>query len=65
VVLITPPDLQDEFTGENGVSGVLSTSIMVVGFLGAYGAIAAVYLIIAGLSLKWAPVAATQDGTAS
>ena len=65
VVLIVPPDLQDQFLGENGVSGVLSTSIIVVGCLGAYGAIAAVYLVIAGLSLKWAPAAAVQDGNPS
>jgi uncharacterized membrane protein HdeD (DUF308 family) len=65
VVLIVPPDLQQPFEGENGVSGVLSTSIIVVGCLGAYGAIAAVYLIIAGLSLKWAPTTAVQNGTSS
>jgi uncharacterized membrane protein HdeD (DUF308 family) len=65
VVLIVPPDLQQQFTGDNGVSGVLSTSIIVVGCLGAYGAIAAVYLIIAGLSLKWAPTAVVQDGNPS
>ena len=65
VVLVIPPDMQEQFSGENGVSGVLSTSIIVVGCLGAYGAIAAVYLVIAGLSLKWAPAAALQDGNPS
>ncbi|PRY67990.1 short repeat uncharacterized protein DUF308 [Glaciihabitans tibetensis] len=65
VVLVVPPDLQQQFSGQNGVSGVLSTSIIVVGCLGAYGAIAAVYLVIAGLSLKWAPaeVAAAEAGS--
>ncbi|MCU1405286.1 MAG: hypothetical protein JWQ43_1589 [Glaciihabitans sp.] len=68
VLLVIPPDLRDEFTGSNGVSGVLSSSIIAVGLLGAYGAIVAVYLIIGGLSLKWAasPVtSAPQDGIAS
>jgi uncharacterized membrane protein HdeD (DUF308 family) len=68
VLLIIPPDLRDEYSGADGVSGVLSSSIIVVGLLGAYGAIVAVYLIIGALSLKWAanPVApAPQDGTAS
>lgn len=65
VVLIVPPDFSQQFTGPDGVERVLNTSIVVVGALGAYGAIIAVYLIIAGLSLKWAPAAATQDGIAS
>lgn len=65
VVLIVPPDLNDHFVGANKVSGVLSSSIVVVGLLGAYAAVAAVYLVIAGLSLKWAPTVHIQDGTAS
>jgi len=65
VVLVIPPDLQQPFSGANGVSGVLSSSIVVVGALGAYGAIVAVYLVIAGLSLRWAPTTASQDGIAS
>jgi uncharacterized membrane protein HdeD (DUF308 family) len=65
VTLLMPPDLVQPYSGQNGVSGVLSSSIIVVGILGAYGAICAVYLVIAGLSLKWAPASATQDGTAS
>lgn len=66
-VLIVPPDLRQEFSGDNGVQGILSSSIVVVGALGAYGAIIAVYLVIAGLSLKWAPTPtpAPQDGTPS
>jgi uncharacterized membrane protein HdeD (DUF308 family) len=65
VTLLMPPDMVQQFSGENGVSGVLSSSIIVVGILGAYGAICAVYLVIGGLSLKWAPASVTQDGTAS
>jgi len=64
-VLIVPPNLSEQFTGPDGVQRVLNASVVVVGALGAYGAIVAVYLIIAGLSLKWAPTAATQDGIAS
>jgi hypothetical protein len=80
VVLLVPPGFEEQFTGPDGVARVLSASVIVVGILGAYGAITAVYLIIGGLSLKWAPPvatlagdtapsgsasAATQDGTAS
>jgi uncharacterized membrane protein HdeD (DUF308 family) len=60
VVLVVPPDLHFTFEGDNGVSGVLTASIIVVGVLGAYWAILGVYLVIAGLSLKWAP-RASQD----
>lgn len=54
IILIIPPDLRQEFSGaEEGVSGVLSSSVIAVGLLGAYGAIIAVYLVIGALSLKW------------
>jgi hypothetical protein len=45
----------------------LTASIIFVGFIGAYGAILAVYLVIAGLSLKWAdrPVAASAAESGS
>ncbi|WP_213815283.1 DUF308 domain-containing protein [Glaciihabitans sp. dw_435] len=65
VILVMPPDFVQHFTGPDNVVRVLSTSVVVVGALGAYGAIVAVYLVIAGLSLKWAPKSAVQDGTAS
>jgi uncharacterized membrane protein HdeD (DUF308 family) len=63
VVLILPPDLNDEFTGTGGVSGVLTAAIIAVGALGAYAAIAGVYLAIGALSMKWAgpePAAVTE-----
>lgn len=53
VVLVVPPGLQQQYTGPDGVDRVLSSSVVIVGAFGAYGAIAAVYLLIAGLSLKW------------
>jgi len=63
VVLILPPDLNDEFTGSNGVSGVLTAAIIAVGAFGAYAAIAGVYLAIGALSMRWAapaPAAVTE-----
>ncbi len=65
VVLVLPPDYAQPFTGPDGVERVLTTSIVAVGLLGAYGAIVTVYLVIGALSLKWAHTAAAQDGTAS
>ncbi|MCU1439379.1 MAG: hypothetical protein JWP85_376 [Rhodoglobus sp.] len=60
VVLLLPPDFSQQFTGPDGVTRELTASVIVVGALGAYWAILGVYLVIAGLSLKWqaAPVAA-------
>ncbi|MFP7761795.1 hypothetical protein [Marisediminicola sp. LYQ85] len=49
-----PPDFTLAFSGEEeGVSGVLDAAVVAVGLLGAYAAIIAVYLVIAGLSAKW------------
>jgi uncharacterized membrane protein HdeD (DUF308 family) len=58
--LLVPADFTQTFTGPDEVERQLTASIIFVGFIGAYGAILAVYLVIAGLSLKWAdrPVAA-------
>ena len=53
-VVLVPPDFVQPWAGQNGVKGELTASIIVVGALGAYWAIIAVYLVIAGLSLKWA-----------
>jgi hypothetical protein len=58
----------------DGGARVLNASVMVVGVLGVYGAFAAVYLAIAGFSLRFAgrsaqaaPVesATTKDGAVS
>lgn len=54
VLLLLPPDLVDEYTGIEGVSGTLTSSIVAVGVIGAYAAVLAVFLIIGGLSLRWA-----------
>lgn len=53
VFLLLPPDFRQEFVGEQQVSGVLDSSIVAVGLLGAYAAIVTVYLAIAGLSARW------------
>lgn len=52
-VLLVPPGFVLSFTGPDGVARALTGSIVVVGLLGAYQAILGIYLVIAGLSLKW------------
>ena len=54
-VLLVPPGYAQAFAGPDGVQRVLTASVVVVGTLGAYWAILGVYLVIAGLSLRWAP----------
>jgi uncharacterized membrane protein HdeD (DUF308 family) len=66
IVLIIPPGLEQQTTGIDGPTGVLTASTIVVGLFGAYLAVLGVYLVIAGLSMKWAaapssaPVAAAD-----
>lgn len=61
VALVIPPDYtQHYFAKDDGGSRVLNTSVMIVGALGVYGAIAAVYLAIAGFSLRFAGKAAAN-----
>ena len=54
VAFLIPADLQDSWANESGVEGVLTASVVSVGAFGAYAAVIGVYLVIAGLSLKWA-----------
>lgn len=54
-LLLVPPGLAQPLGGIEGVDGVLTASVVVVGALGAYWAVLGVYLVIAGLSLKWSP----------
>ncbi|CAN5360294.1 hypothetical protein BH10ACT7_BH10ACT7_15770 [soil metagenome] len=58
VVLLVPPGFVQSFTGPDGVARELTASVIVVGTMGAYLAIIGVYLVIAGLSLRWAPTPA-------
>lgn len=62
--LLTPPDYSQQLGGVERVSGTLDASIVLVGLLGAYLAITAVFHVIAGLSHKWgtAAPAPTPDG---
>lgn len=52
-LLVIPPDYSRPLGGIEQVPGELTASVMVVGALGAFWAIFGVYLVIAGLSLKW------------
>lgn len=54
-LLTIPLGLRIPIKGQHGVEGFLTAPIVAVGLFGAYCAIIAVYLVIAGLSLKWAP----------
>ncbi|HEY4270293.1 MAG TPA: hypothetical protein VGM94_19070 [Galbitalea sp.] len=62
--LVIPPGYVQHYTDPTGPR-VLNTSVMVVGGLAVYGAIVAVYLLIAAFSLKWAPASVTKKGVAS
>ncbi len=64
-VLLVPPGLHQSFTMQDGIVRDLTASVVVVGLLGAYWAIIGIYLVIAGLSLKWStdPRASTATGS--
>ena len=51
--LVVPPDYAEQLGGVEQIEGVLTSSTVLVGLLGAWGAVVGVYLVIAGLSLKW------------
>lgn len=63
VVLLVPPEFQQVFSGPDNVERQLTASVIIVGALGAYWAIVGVYLVIAGLSLKWAKTDAVAPVT--
>jgi hypothetical protein len=74
VCLVIPPDYVQHYNAPgDGGARILNASVMVVGALGVYGAIAAVYLAIAGFSLRFARGSAkkvvdpapTKDGAVS
>jgi uncharacterized membrane protein HdeD (DUF308 family) len=60
--LLVPPGYVQHYTGPDGSPRILNASVMVVGGLAIYGAIVAVYLVIAALSLKWGPAPANRKG---
>ena len=53
VFVLIPPEFAQQFTGPDGVERMLDSAVVAVGLLGAYAAIIAVFLVIAGLSAKW------------
>jgi hypothetical protein len=70
VCLVIPPGYVQHYNAPgDGGARVLNASVMVVGALGIYGAVVAVYLAIAGFSLRFgastAKTAVTKDGAAS
>ena len=66
VCLAIPPGYVQHYNAPaDGGARILNASVKVVGALGIYGAIAAVYLAIAGFSLRFAAAAAAKDGAAS
>jgi len=54
VVLVIPPDISDTFHGDKGVEGMLTSPIIVVGLLGAWGIVTGVLLAISAASPKQA-----------
>jgi hypothetical protein len=61
VALVIPPDYVQHYVAPSGPR-ILNTAVMVVGSLGVYGAIVTVYLVIAGLSLKWSAASPARNG---
>ncbi len=52
-VLVVPPGFTQSTVGGDGITRELTASVIIVGLLGAYWIVIGVYLVIAGLSLKW------------
>ncbi|MDQ4138123.1 MAG: hypothetical protein M3116_04675 [Actinomycetota bacterium] len=61
VTLALPADLHQGFQGTQG-GGVLTSSIVGVGVLGAWAAVTGLFLAIGGLSLKPAPLGSRSSG---
>ncbi len=53
VFVLIPPGYAQTYSGPDRVNRVLDAAVVTVGALGAWAAIIAVYLVIAGLSAKW------------
>jgi uncharacterized membrane protein HdeD (DUF308 family) len=64
LALVIPPDYIQHYNAPgDGGARVLNASVMVVGALGLYGAIVAVYLAIAAFSLRWGGSARKDEAT--
>jgi uncharacterized membrane protein HdeD (DUF308 family) len=51
--LLVPTDYRKELGGLEDIHGALTSSTILVGLVGAYGALVGVFLVIQGLSLRW------------
>jgi uncharacterized membrane protein HdeD (DUF308 family) len=68
VTILIPADFSQAYTGPDNVERFLTAAVIIVGALGAYGAILGIYLVIAALSLKWAvqaPLVASAEGSSN
>jgi hypothetical protein len=66
VCLVIPPDYVQHYNAPgDGGARTLNASVMIVGALGIYGAIVAVYLAIAGFSLRFSAASLAKDGATS
>jgi hypothetical protein len=66
VCLVIPPDYVQHYNAPgDGGPRILNASVTVVGALGIYGAVVAVYLAIAGFSLRSGASAVAKDGATS
>jgi uncharacterized membrane protein HdeD (DUF308 family) len=66
VCLVIPPDYVQHYNAPgDGGPRILNASVMVVGALGIYGAVATVYLAIAGFSLRFGATTVAKGGATS
>ena len=52
VALVLPPDIAEAFAGENGAAGVLTSSVILVGIVGAWAIIVGVLQAISAVSIR-------------
>ncbi|MBC7519247.1 MAG: hypothetical protein H7248_10305 [Microbacteriaceae bacterium] len=53
IFVLIPPEFSQQFVGPDHVKRVLDAAVVAVGLFGAYAIILAVFLTVAGLSMKW------------
>lgn len=70
LIVVIPPELNEEYGGLENVEGALTASVQAIGYLGAFTAVLAMLLVIEGLTLRGISrrtthaVAGPADGTA-
>jgi uncharacterized membrane protein HdeD (DUF308 family) len=61
LALVFPPDFVEHYNAPtDGGSRILNTSVMIVGAIGVYAVVVAVYLAIAAFSMRWGAAAARK-----